>query len=694
MIVSTLSETPDEYPMNMDISDQDLLQRFAVSRDERAFGILIERHLDLIHGVAKRVTGNEDLAKEATQATFIRLAQRAALVPRHVAPVAWLHRTCRSLAVDLVRVEARRRKLEKNAVIPNLMNAPDEPQWAQMAPLIDGLIDQLRSEDREIVLLRYYQNQTHAAAGRLLGISEQAARKRAERALARLRSLLGGRGIATSASALALVLPVHAVSTPPAGLAATILNKAARSIPARLPRGVFRSLLTLTALQKFTLGAAALLLVAGIVAVAKFAGHAALDKNATLTAASGPDRKSSIRKSDEERTAQIEEWMRETGKPDSSGQIDHEIRQAIHLLPIAGLDRLVHDRELMSDQLPGRLTIDPVTGKTEYLRRYPLRWLIATQLWGRYGELAPEDALDCAFPDGPKGGFVGGNMQLPTLIIEASRGAPKRAWEIWLNHRYEHLAFHLRGPDTESEPIMDMRASNGMPTIEVDIFRNWAEQDLEGLRSEFASLSSGDRPIAYRGYARALPKDSDWTEETEQMEEWFPETYSYPATNLAARWAQADPDGAVAWLATLPGDFNQRVQETIELWLDEAPGQALDWLKNWQPPGGDRELFYKGILLGGQRIGFEEMTPMWGLNGMYLTGGGNPPRQREIAARLLDIFHDPENLKQAVTQYASWASEATLKTWMEAEEAPPQVRVIAATTLEERKAASAGTAKR
>ncbi|MDB6080210.1 MAG: sigE 1 [Akkermansiaceae bacterium] len=238
---STLFATAGEYAMTMDVSDQDLLQRFATCQDEEAFSALVKRHVNLVLATARRVTSSDDLARDAAQNTFIRLAQQAKRIPREVLLAAWLHRTCRSLAVDLVRSEARRRKQEmKAAAFPRDDSA--DSQWPLMAPVIDDLVEQLGDQDREIILLRYFQNRTYAAAGKALGLQEQAARKRAERALRRLRSLLRGRGITTTSAALASILPAYAAEIAPEAVAAAVAGAARGIVPLPVGRAIFRLL--------------------------------------------------------------------------------------------------------------------------------------------------------------------------------------------------------------------------------------------------------------------------------------------------------------------------------------------------------------------------------------------------------------------------------------------------------------------
>ena len=79
-------------------------------------------------------------------------------------------------------------------------------------------MDDLRNEDREALLLRFFKDRDFRAIGAALGISDDAAQKRVNRALERLRARLASRGVTSTAGALAVLLAADALSLAPAGL--------------------------------------------------------------------------------------------------------------------------------------------------------------------------------------------------------------------------------------------------------------------------------------------------------------------------------------------------------------------------------------------------------------------------------------------------------------------------------------------
>jgi hypothetical protein len=86
--------------------------------------------------------------------------------------------------------------------------------------LLDDAVNALGEADRRAILLRFYERRDLHAVGSVLGVSDDAARKRVARALEKLRVWLARRGVASSSAALVGLLSAHSVSAAPAGMAA------------------------------------------------------------------------------------------------------------------------------------------------------------------------------------------------------------------------------------------------------------------------------------------------------------------------------------------------------------------------------------------------------------------------------------------------------------------------------------------
>ncbi|MBI1178401.1 sigma-70 family RNA polymerase sigma factor [bacterium] len=202
----------------MDAQDHDLLARFRNHRDDAAFRQLVERHIGMVFAVSQRVTGSREQAEEIAQTTFARLADRSEEITRETVLAGWLYQTARRLALSAVRSDTRRRQREQIAAAMNF----NEPGPDTVAEHLESAMDQLKPEDRDALVLRFFEDRNLRDVGQELGLSEDAARMRVNRALEKLRGIFGKLGIAGSIAWLTTTLPTSASATVPVGLAASI----------------------------------------------------------------------------------------------------------------------------------------------------------------------------------------------------------------------------------------------------------------------------------------------------------------------------------------------------------------------------------------------------------------------------------------------------------------------------------------
>jgi RNA polymerase sigma factor (sigma-70 family) len=210
----------------LDATDMDLLRQYAADESEPAFETLVNRHVNLVYSTALRRVGNPASAGEVTQAVFIVLARKAAKLRPEIVLAAWLHETTRYVAASFLRGEIRRRHREQEAYMQSTLQPSEDAVWDQLAPVLDDAIGRLRSNDRDVVVLHYFQRQTAREIAAALNIGEEAAKKRLSRAVGKLRQDFSKRGINLSAAALGGIVPVHAVQAAPAAFAKTLAASA------------------------------------------------------------------------------------------------------------------------------------------------------------------------------------------------------------------------------------------------------------------------------------------------------------------------------------------------------------------------------------------------------------------------------------------------------------------------------------
>ena len=214
-------------------TDEQLLQQYAREDSESAFGELVTRHIDFVHSAALRVVnGDTHLAQDVTQTVFIDLARKAGNLPRGVVLTGWLHRHTCYTAATAVRTERRRHNREQTAMEMRALDDNTRPEWEMVAPYLDEGLNRLNPTDRDALVLRFLKQQDLRTVGEALGISEDAAQKRVDRALEKLHVFLEQRGATLTAAALGTMLATEGVTAAPAGLAGSVTAAALASAAA------------------------------------------------------------------------------------------------------------------------------------------------------------------------------------------------------------------------------------------------------------------------------------------------------------------------------------------------------------------------------------------------------------------------------------------------------------------------------
>jgi RNA polymerase sigma factor (sigma-70 family) len=208
--------------------DRELLRQFADQGSQAAFAALVQRKIALVYAAARRQTGGDaHLAQDVTQGVFLALAAQARTLHRHTVLTGWLYTATRLVASNAVRTQQRWQRREQEANAMNELTRDADPAWEQLRPVLDEAMHELKPSEREVLLCRFFEGRSLADIGAALGVAENAARMRVERALEKLRGRLARRGIASTAAALGATLAAQPVEAVPAALAA---NAAAASL--------------------------------------------------------------------------------------------------------------------------------------------------------------------------------------------------------------------------------------------------------------------------------------------------------------------------------------------------------------------------------------------------------------------------------------------------------------------------------
>ncbi len=206
----------------MPTDDLDLLQEYARRNSEEAFATLVARHINLVYSVALRQVRDAHLAQEITQAVFIILARKAASLGSKTILPGWLCRTARYASANALTIQRRRQRREQEAHLQSVLNESEPAAWLQIAPLLDGAMEQLARKDHDAVVLRFFEGKSFKEIGAALGATEDAAKMRVNRALEKLRKCFTKRGVVSTTAIIAGAISANSIQAAPMLLAKSV----------------------------------------------------------------------------------------------------------------------------------------------------------------------------------------------------------------------------------------------------------------------------------------------------------------------------------------------------------------------------------------------------------------------------------------------------------------------------------------
>jgi RNA polymerase sigma factor (sigma-70 family) len=230
--------------------DMDLVREYARSQSEEAFAALVSRRVNLVYSAALRQVADVHLAEEITQTVFIILARKAAMLGPKTVVSGWLYRTTRYASAKALTITRRRQHREQEAYMRSQSNESDDTTWTEIEPMLDAAIGHLGEKDHNAVVLRYFEGRNFKDISAVLGTTEAGAKMRVNRALEKLRTFFGKRGLTISAGAIAGAISVHSVQAAPVGLASSVTGLAIRGTTATATLNLVKTTLKVMAWTK------------------------------------------------------------------------------------------------------------------------------------------------------------------------------------------------------------------------------------------------------------------------------------------------------------------------------------------------------------------------------------------------------------------------------------------------------------
>jgi RNA polymerase sigma-70 factor (ECF subfamily) len=169
-------------------------ERFLIARaqqgDRDAARSLYDTHVRRIHRLVFRLSGDEEMARDLTQDTFIRVFEKMSTFRGDSAFATWVHRIAVTVTLNGLRKERRLRRGADDLDVATDLPAPVDNVDPDLRAKLRAAIEALPPGARASVILHDIEGYTHAEIGEMLGIAEGTSKARLFDARNKLRKAL------------------------------------------------------------------------------------------------------------------------------------------------------------------------------------------------------------------------------------------------------------------------------------------------------------------------------------------------------------------------------------------------------------------------------------------------------------------------------------------------------------------------
>jgi len=149
---------------------------------------VIHKYLERqIFAVAYSVLHDFSLCDDVVQETYVKIIEKASSYRPGTSAKAWVLTVARNIALDMLK--HRKFEMPDENIDADLSDRFDENSIL-LSMQVKSALDSLDDEDRLIVTLKAYSGLKHNEIAAMLGITTEAAKKKYQRAIARMRELL------------------------------------------------------------------------------------------------------------------------------------------------------------------------------------------------------------------------------------------------------------------------------------------------------------------------------------------------------------------------------------------------------------------------------------------------------------------------------------------------------------------------
>lgn len=178
-------------------NDVELLKAVA-ARDEAALAQLYDRYRVILFGLLLRILNNREEAEDVLQETFLQVWRRAPNFDENRGrPFTWLVTLARSRGIDRLRTLAARERVAVASAKDEaevVSDAASDAFRSEQRRLITNALDQLPDEQKQTLLLAYFDGLTQSEIAARLDTPLGTVKTRMRTGMMKLRELLADKG--------------------------------------------------------------------------------------------------------------------------------------------------------------------------------------------------------------------------------------------------------------------------------------------------------------------------------------------------------------------------------------------------------------------------------------------------------------------------------------------------------------------
>lgn len=159
--------------------------------DRAAFRRFYDVSSRYVFGVVLGILRDREIASEVAQETYVRIWKRAGHFQADCGnPLSWIGSIARNCAIDRLRSERARGFVQFSDEVPDISGDPDPAGTTLDTMVIRKLLDELRPEYRQALLLCYFQGYTYIELASVLDVPVGTAKSWVRRGIAALKEAM------------------------------------------------------------------------------------------------------------------------------------------------------------------------------------------------------------------------------------------------------------------------------------------------------------------------------------------------------------------------------------------------------------------------------------------------------------------------------------------------------------------------